>query len=314
MARVTVTVAIVLATALTGCGAPATDVVDGAAAVSASPSASTRTPAAATESDPADRSSLEAALAAFADFPESADPRPIVALDRVFGASGFRSVGAKEAFGSGNWDPPATMPPAPASYGGYPVITPGEALDRLRAETAGAEPQGEPLTVSDLRLATTEVRTDRGIMRLPAWRVLFEYSTGPNWVLAVAPSRLWERGIPPYFGWQWDAQTVADQRDLRVTVPSVYDSGFGGGPCLADYMLAVAESDHAVAVRAVAKPGVEPRSRVDCRDPLRFSVTLAAPLGGRVLLGVSGRDAAQRGPIPAVVSPRRETTRTTDPR
>lgn len=66
-----------------------------------------------------------------------------------------------------------------------------------------------------------------------------------------------------------------------MTVPSNYDSGFGGGPC-------VAESDHAVAVRAVAKPGVEPRSSVDCRDPLTFSVMLAAPLGGRVLLGVSG--------------------------
>jgi hypothetical protein len=87
-----------------------------------------------------------------------------------------------------------------------------------------------------------------------------------------------------------------------VTTPSTYDSGFGGGPCVADYSLAVAESDHAVAVRAIAKPGVVPQSSVDCHDPLAFSVTLARPLGDRVLLGVSGEDSAIRGPIPVVVA------------
>lgn len=78
------------------------------------------------------------------------------------------------------------------------MISARDALDPLRAESAGAEPQGDQLTVSDLRLATTDVRADRGTMRLPAWRVLFESSVGPNWVLAEVPSRRWERGIPRY--------------------------------------------------------------------------------------------------------------------
>jgi hypothetical protein len=300
--RVGLTGALVLAAAVTACERPSAGVVQSAATAGASPAARAETPTAGTGGDQGVGGSLDAALRAWSDFPEHGDPRPVVALEEVFGTSGFRSGDGKEAFGSGNWNPPATLPRTPATYGGYPVISGSAALDRLRTESAGADPVGRRLTVSDLRLAMTDVLTDRGTMRLPAWRVLFAASTGPNWVLAVAPSRRWERGIPRYFGSQWDARTAAGARALRVTAPSVYDSGFGGGPCVADYTLAVAESDHAVAVRAIAKPGVQPRASVDCHDPLVFSVNLAAPLGARVLVGVTGQEAENRGPIPVAVS------------
>ena len=295
--RVAATLA--LAAVLEGCTGGRAEVIE-ATTTAPTASASEEPP---TPPSPDVRSELQAALDAWSDFPADADPRPIVPLEEVFGASGWASGDAKVAFGTGNWAMPRTLPESPRTYEGFPVTSARRALNRLRQESEGAKPEGDRLTVSDMRLLLTDVRTDRGTVRLPAWRVLFEASRGPNYVLAVAPQRRLVGAYPPF--WllgEWTASPADDGNGLTVTAPSIYDSGFGGGPCKDAYTVAVAESAQAVAVHLVERPGAAPQHGLECHEPLTYAVTLAAPFGDRVLVGVNGADSKSRGPVPVTAA------------
>lgn len=237
----------------------------------------------AAESDPV----LTSMLAEWADFPVDADPRPILVLRQVAGSSGFRSGDAKVAFMTGNWDGPADLPKSPAEADGYPVISAAEALTRLKEAdgAARAKPEGKRLRVSDMRLGAVDVLTDRGMRPLPAWRVTFNGSIGPNWVPAIAPPARYVHPLLDRDSY-WDMRVSADGR--TVTMPLLVDTGFPG-PCDSVSELRIVESQQAVAVRIVSVPRV-PVSGEKPGDCEQHGVAgqLAKPLGNRVLLADNG--------------------------
>lgn len=219
---------------------------------------------------------LAAALAVWEAFPADARTRPFVVLDAVSGPDGWRSGAAAAKFAAGNWAAPADLPAAPAKYRGYAVVPAADALRVLRtAEMKGAVKKGSikklgsPLKVSDIRLATAPVATDRGVVRLPVWRVSFDAAKGAFRIPAVASPARYAAGDAV----EGPAATVA--RDGRtLTLGSA-----GEATCAA---AEVAESAQAVAVRLA--------------DAGCATAVLAATLGNRVLLGVDG-DGTVRGPL-----------------
>jgi hypothetical protein len=228
-------------------------------------------------------------LAEWADFPVDANPRPILVLRQFEGPSGFNSDAGKVAFVTGNWDGPTALPESPAEADGYPLISAAEALTRLKpaSGTASVAPQreGRRLRVSDMRLGSVEVRTDRGMRPLPAWRVMFDDSIGPNWVPAIAPPA---RYVNPLLDGEsyWDMEVSADGRTVTMSLGS--DSGFPM-PCDSSKEMRIAESGQAVALRLVLVPRTpQPGEKPGECEQHTVSGHLANPLGNRVLLGDNG--------------------------
>lgn len=244
--------------------------------------------------DPVDeawRDEAASVLAAWEDFPVEEQTRPIVLIRTTAGPSGFRTGDQKNAFMSGNWAAPETLPKAPDTADGYPVISAREALDRLRTAggNGGGEPKGTRISVVDMRLGSVMAVTDRGPLKLPAWRVVFTGSTGPNWVPAIAPPVRWDYDSRDLSGEQ--AATVQGRPELtfELGVPA------GPPPCGGgEFRAEAVESAHAVAFRIIAleRPQVRPEdNETVCptggfTEPRTVTVSLAEPLGNRVLLSV----------------------------
>jgi hypothetical protein len=248
------------------------------------------------------RAAASEALTAWDDFPVDAAHRPIVVLQDTVGPSGFHTDEGKIAFMSGNWSPPDSLPSSPDEVDGYPVISAQEALDRLRTAdgNGGGKPEGTAMTVQDMRLGKVEVRTDRGPMTLPAWRVMFSDSLGPNWVPAVAPPATFRHAGYSYR--EAGATTGNGSRELTIHT-AVSD---GSGPCGGTVSVETVESAHAVAYRLIVTPNPRGNDLVGCAYDAGggqdVTVTLAAPLGNRVLVDVPGPDDV-RGAVPVVVKP-----------
>src|SRR5437867_1536358 len=77
---------------------------------------------------------LRVALRAWARFPVTASPRPLVlSADPVSAPEfGFRTDDAKEAFLSGAFIAPDALPSGPRHVAGYPVVTAAQALAVMR--------------------------------------------------------------------------------------------------------------------------------------------------------------------------------------
>jgi hypothetical protein len=145
------------------------------------------------------------------------------------------------------------------------------------------------LVVIDVHLARADITTDRGKRKLPAWFVSFRGARGEAIIPAVAMSERYERGLPPGSAFS-EGRVTVDASDRVLTFP------FGGsepGPCGGDWRLEVAESAQAVAFRAVPLPrptAVDPPTDQPVACDLMIhsqpaSVTLAAPLGARLVVG-----------------------------
>lgn len=141
-----------------------------------------------------------------------------------------------------------------------------------------------PLQVSAVHLGQARFGTDRGKALMSAWLFTATGSMADIAFPAIAPSAFWifpkpDPNVNVSFG--ISAAVSADERTLEF--------GFMGGACDDGYKSAVAESPTAVAVAVVAIPkpgnGVCPAMLISHW----ITVTLASPLGGRVLLGAAGR-------------------------
>lgn len=247
---------------------------------------------------PADE--LTAALEKWKDFPADADPRPLIILRETSGG-GFKTGEAKMAYGVGDWSTPKELPATPEEFGGYPVIGAAEALDVLRGEEGGAKKEGDGIEVEHVRLTTSSFATDRGMLKLPAWRVDFDGGTLPFFVVAVADSA---RYVPdtktPFFPYVVVTGTESDTELMLSHGGSADDPG----PCGADYRVETAESDNAVAFRVVTveRPELETTNdTVTCDAMLHRRSTpmkLNAPLGKRVLLS-AGAERVEPTPLSA---------------
>jgi hypothetical protein len=226
-----------------------------------------------------------AALAKWNDFPAAASPRPIIAFgDAVehIQPSGFPDGDRKIAWMCNKFLVAAGVAFTPEAAG---------ALTKLmskRAATSGAMPECAalaPFVITDARLADAGFPTDRGMQQLPAW--LFDVPEVNAYIglLAVDPSRLWQRRLftEPGRG----AGVSADGMTLRIAAPNQQP-----GPCGNDYTAVAAESTSAVAIAVRQFPHSAPGANVVCDAMLRIGyvdVRLAAPIGGRVLVDEAGQ-------------------------
>lgn len=237
------------------------------------------------------------ALARWRTFPAGADPRPLVLVTSAVSGP-FSSAGpdrSKESLVASTVDLAASLPASPAIVGGYPVVPPKQAVERLRAVVKLDASTNTPLRILSVALDRADFDTDRGRRRLPAWRFDLEPFHERVWVVAVDAPALWshrpERAHDPGF----PATVLSDGRTLTYQfLGAREDSGF----CGVRYTAGATESPSAVVieVRGVDTGEPLPPGAVSgaCPAAVRRTVTvrLAAPLGGRVLLTADGAPVA----------------------
>ena len=281
----------IVAMVLAGCGTARTS------AGTAPPTSAPASTSPATPPTLTDQAVLQRALAAWADFPVNASPRPLVLPDGddqivASPAFGVSSNDQKLAFGEGAIDPPPILPSTPTEADGYGLITAGQAFRELSAGN------GQSLTTTRIQttsvtLGTASFDDDRGAVQLPAWVVTFGGGvTGSQEVLAVSPAStspipaplLAVSGLSMFY----QAELSSDGRTLTVDTGGAPP---GSGPCDARYSLEVASSDTAVAIGVVVQPNPAPSDQV-CGYPemlTQLTTVLTAPLGARVVVNVQAQ-------------------------
>jgi hypothetical protein len=135
---------------------------------------------------------------------------------------------------------------------------------------------------------------------LPAWRLHTPDELGPAVVLAVARDALWQPGTPAGVGPPATARAVLAGTGRTLTVSLLEPVPGCPGEVIYRYRPVVRESATAVAVGTEAEatgavPGTPGACPLDLRVRLvPYPVTLAAPLGARVLVDGHG------SPVPVV--------------
>jgi hypothetical protein len=235
-------------------------------------------------------------LDAWTQFPATAKPRPIVLIGAPVVDHGYATGEAKAAALTGGYKAPATLPELPAPTAPVtlpdgeftlPLVDARSALGTLQARNVQPNPTGPQLPITAVALGTATFRTDRGDLVLPAWLFTVKDGLAPIAVVAVAPSAFWHFEQDRYGGPPNPARVSADGRTVTVAVPQP-TLCTGDVPTMQGVSI---EWSTAVAVSAWAP--VEPTGPQDCAAPaiLRFmdvTVTLKAPLGGRVLVDSQG--------------------------
>lgn len=241
------------------------------------------------------------ALEKWKDFPAGARPRPIIVFSLAvehIGPSGFMSEPDRKIDWGCNKFVLATSvqlsESAPAlaaagGTGGYSSIGSARAYSELMAARPRYTPTAQcttskPFVIAAVRWTTAGFHTDRGTMTMSAWR--FEISEIDAYLAyaAVDRSAFWGGYVTPGEG--RGARLSADGRTLKFAVANTQP-----GPCGFDYTAATAESASAVAVSIKQIPHDSPGEHVICDLVMRvsyMSVTLQAPLGGRVLVDENG--------------------------
>jgi hypothetical protein len=239
-----------------------------------------------------------AALAAWETFPADRMPRPIVLLGIDSPGQAFTTVSKVSALCrlfQLNITLPAEIPKqssatwANGTTATYTAVSATEAFAALK-QAPGASGDmcsgAVPLSVTAARFGDAKFATDRGMAKISAWLFTVQGAQADFLYPALPSSACWRGGLIDRQG-SGGATVSADGMSI--------DFGFVGGECDASYQTAVAESSKAVAVvvHATWKPGVDYCSAVGIERSVK--VSLASPLGGRVLLTASGD--------PAVVCP-----------
>lgn len=243
-----------------------------------------------------------ASLAAWKDFPASANPRPIIVFDRTLehiGQAGFTAEPDRKL----DWGcnkfvlaPGVTLPAAPpgaatASGYSYPALGAAEAYSELIAARArlasqGSEcPAARPFVIKDVRWQAAGFPTDRGTMQMSAW--IFDITEIDAYIgySALDPSAFWRNGVSPQG--MIGGRISADGLTLTLGTMGGPETA---GPCFEELSASAAESETAVAV-AIATRFHTPPAGDGCTAEGHFrtvAVHLARPLGGRVLVDEKG--------------------------
>jgi hypothetical protein len=207
-----------------------------------------------------------AALQLWSKFPAGRLPRPVVPLGSRVGSGGFATGAAKEAFLSGAIDVAVDVPVG--------VIA---ALPRRRSQFPGS-----PITVTAANADEADFQTDRGMQRLPAWRlritgmrtdcVVLDPTIQGWWPAGADGERLRNAGVS-------DGYLAADDVTLTIGV---------GVVCRDDFpTIEFAETETAVLYeRTAPDPGLRsPNLGLMTRQ---VTVTLPSRLGNRVLIDWRG--------------------------
>ncbi len=218
------------------------------------------------------------AMTRWVGFPVHADPRPLVLLSGpVRVDAGFATGDAKIAFLQGAVEAADMV----AEEAVRPLRTP--------AVRMGRQPR-VPLRVTAAVRSETEFATDRGPRLRAAWRVVAIDTLGPIWVLSrEVLSHCWSPpempGEGPAGPHMLSTGRVGPDRCQLVV-------GFvGGSDDLYRYDAEVVESATAVCVVSLGRlTGEFPAGTMipAIGHPRQIVVTLAEPLGGRVLVNLDG--------------------------
>lgn len=234
---------------------------------------------------------LNRALHAWAGFPVQRSPRPLVLLhgDVLGPDDGFPTTAAKDAYGNGEINAPASWPATPASSMGYPIVGASGAFKKLTTSRTSSHPIGTPppLSTTGVQLGTGQFLTDRGYRTLPAWIFSFSGVDNPAKVLAVGPSAIYSAAVTR--GGTSPAQMSATvDAGGRHLVANFAGAPAGTGPCTASYTLAIRESKQAVAVELISHTHGSPYASCFKIAYLRHATAeLTAPLGARVVVDAS---------------------------
>jgi hypothetical protein len=265
---------------------------------------------------------LSEALAAWADFPVTARPRPLVLTPPFDGrvndpAGGFSTGDITEddnfttAYLQGSIQAPARLPVGPRTSENYPIITAGQALQVLKTpSSSGAVVPVPPLQVISVVLGTSVFITDRGRVPLPAWLFSFRDVANPAAVLAVAPPALYLHPVSDFQaqvrGVTWATAAEVSSSGHTITADFV-GAAAGSGPCTANYGLQIATSAKAIAVEviqlpnSVAAPPSTATLNVSCAAvgyPRKATASLPGAIGNRVVI-----DADTRNPLAVTTTP-----------
>jgi hypothetical protein len=251
------------------------------------------------------RGPTEEAFTAWLDFPVGAAPRPIILIGAVPTLEGFTTDEAKIAAMQGTYELGAALPETvpetvevvlPDGGATLPVIDAAAAWEAVRAapNTTPVDPSVPPLRVTEVELGTALFWTDRGKLALPAWNLTVVDGLGPISWPALRPELFWQLGAIPYPYGGYGGTVSADGLTLNLEMagqPRAYP-----GERVIRFEAAVLEDETAVAVgpRAVDTGRVEPGPYQPNRPRMlglrieRYAVSLARPLGARVVVDPAG--------------------------
>jgi hypothetical protein len=243
-----------------------------------------------------------AALAAWKDFPASANPRPIIVFDRTLehvGPAGFTTEPDRKPDWSCNKfvlalgvTLPATAPGRATAAGvSYRALGAAEAYSELIAARAGPSsqasqcPTARPFVITGVRWQVAGFPTDRGTMPMSAW--LFDISEIAAYIgySALDPAAFWGNRVSPEG--MAGGRISADGLTLTLGTTGGPETS---GPCGEDLSASAAESDTAVAA-VIASRFHTPPAGGGCTLEGHFrtvTVRLSRPLGGRVLVDATG--------------------------
>jgi hypothetical protein len=218
-------------------------------------------------------------------------------LTPVPSGAGFSSQQEKDAFGSGHFTLAGTLPAGPlpglvrwadGSTLRLPLLTARAAFAELAAQRPCGGPSGcGQLTVTGAQPGAVTVRTSRGLASVPAWRFTV---AGLGWqVSEVAVARNALTVLPGY-----GPIPAAGQNTPGVNVLTAVSGdgraltlSFTGSACDAAWGAYRYESKTTVVVGSWEKPAADNTPCPAVGLPRTARVTLARPLGTRVILDVA---------------------------
>jgi hypothetical protein len=241
-----------------------------------------------------------AALAAWEGFHAAQVPRPIVLFWDLLPAGGaFASNEAKIAGLCNKFMPGTPLPPpVPAQAvvtwvdgvtASYPAISAAEAVAARAHPPPGVHSQDctavPALGLSNARFATTQFKTDRGSATMSAWLFNSSVVTGDLAFPALPLVAYWADG-----GSNPAPETATVGKDGRVIQFKFWGAPSTSGPCGADYKGVLAESTSAAAIALWTMPHASSGGAAcpAIAEQRTVAVTLAGPLGGRVLVNSTG--------------------------
>ncbi|HEV2781219.1 MAG TPA: hypothetical protein VGX25_17700 [Actinophytocola sp.] len=237
---------------------------------------------------------------AWASFPVDRKPRPILLLSRQPSMEGFTTDAAKLAALNGNLELAAELPAAPPTVvaqlpdgpAEFPTLPAERALADLRKELLSSQKPNptDALPITRVELGSAAFPTDRGLIALPAWLFHPVDALGPIGWPALPPEAFWPQTAPRSLA---PAAKLVDDTTLTVHLPAP-PPACPGQPI---YRRAAAPAESAttvmINVRTIPVSTAPGAAQPTCAHDLamRFEphrVTLAAPLGARVLLDDRG--------------------------
>jgi hypothetical protein len=172
---------------------------------------------------------------------------------------------------------------------GYPAISAATALAAMIQP--GSWPATSPcnvvhpLVATAVRWGAADLPTDRGRAQVDSWLFTMSGMSGEIAYPALAPSAVWNADMSK--GYVTPGSIISPD---GMTLTVRFDGEVATGQCGADYRWVVAESPTAVAIAVQAIPhSTDPKLACPAVAQKRqVDVTLASPLGGRVVLDATG--------------------------